>query len=194
MKWYKYDINNLSEKDYEYYYSLMSEDKKKRVENFRFENDKKRTVAGEMLSRKVIAEHLSIDESSIVFSKCENGKPYAKELDIEFSISHSGDIVVCAISDKPIGIDVEKIRPINLRVAKRICDEKEFLYIFSHKPDETDFSYTEDEGILTRFFELWTKKEAYAKCSGKGLSAGLCFTPKIDSIVEDGYVVSIYKE
>ncbi len=194
MKWCKYDIKTLSEKEYEYYYSMMSEDKKLRVDGFRFENDKKRTVAGEMLARKAIADFCCVDVQSIVFEKTESGKPYAKGIDVEFNISHSGDYVVCAVSSKPIGIDIEKIRPINLAVAKKVCSEKELLYIFSHKPCDTDFLYTEDEEVLTRFFELWTKKEAYAKCSGKGLSSGLSFTPEIYSIIEDGYVISIYKE
>lgn len=194
MKWYKYDIKNLSEEEYEYFYSLMSEEKKNRVDGFRFVDDKKRTVIGEMLTRKAIAQVCLVDEKSIVFEKYENGKPYAKELNVEFSISHSNDIVVCAVCDKPIGIDVEKIRPVNLAVAKRVCTEPELFYLFGHTPSEDDFQYTEDKAILTRFFELWTKKEAYVKCSGKGLSGGLMVTPECETIYHNGYVISIYSD
>lgn len=194
MKWYKYDINNLSEEEFEYYYSLMGENKKNRVNKFRFVDDKKRTVAGEMLSRKAIALFCSVDEKSIVFEHHENGKPYAKDIDVEFNISHSEDIVVCAVSNKQIGIDVEKIRRVNLDIAKRICSEEELKYIFGYKPSENDFSDSDDVEIITRFFELWTKKEAYVKCSGIGISGGLYYTPNIDSIVDNGYVISIYRE
>ena len=51
MKWYKYDIRDLTDTEYNKWYSLMSEDKRHRVDRFRFLDDKKRTVAGEMLAR-----------------------------------------------------------------------------------------------------------------------------------------------
>lgn len=194
MKWYKFNIKNLSDSDYEYYYSLMSEDKKIRVDKFRFIDDKKRTVAGEMLCRKAIAEFYKVKPESIVIETDKNGKPYAKGMSVEFNLSHSGDFVVCVVSDKKVGIDIERIRPINLNVAKRVCSEEELRFIFKRTPIDSDFSYTEDEEVLVSFFELWTKKEAYIKCSGKGLSGGLRYTPNIKSIVENGYVISIYKE
>lgn len=170
MKWYKYDIRDLSDDEYNKWYSLMNEDKQRRVDRFRFVDDKKRTVAGEMLARKAIAEWCGVTPESIVFGKKEHGKPYAKGLAVEFNISHSGDMVVCAVDDKPIGIDIEQIRPIDLSVAKRICADEELLYLFGHAPTEQDFTYTTDTEILTRFLELWTAKEAYGKCIGDGIT------------------------
>lgn len=169
MKWYKYDIRDLSDTEYNKWYSLMSTDKKRRVDRFRFVDDKKRTVAGEMLARKAIAERCCIAPASITFGIKEHGKPYAKDLDVEFNISHSGDMVVCAVDDKPVGIDIEQIRPIDLTVTKRICTNEELLHLFGYTPTEQDFAYTTDIEILTRFFELWTAKEAYGKCIGDGI-------------------------
>ena len=74
----------------------------------------------------------------------EHGKPHALGLDIELNISHSGDIVVCAVDSSPVGIDAEKIRPIDLNVAKRICTDDELLYLFGRRPTERDFIYTTD--------------------------------------------------
>lgn len=167
MKWYKYDIRDLTDEEYAYWYSLMNADKQRRVDRFRVIEDKKRTVAGEMLARKAIAEWCGIEPESIIFAIGEHGKPYAIDLEVEFNISHSGNLAVCAVDDQPVGIDVELIRPIDLFVAKRVCTDEELLYIFRHKPTEADFVYTEDEEILERFFEVWTKKEAifkYGKC------------------------------
>ena len=169
MKWYKYDIRDLTDTEYNKWYSLMSNDKQCRVDRFHFVDDKKRTVAGEMLARKAIAEWCGIAPESISFGIKEHGKPYAKDLTVEFNISHSGDMVVCAVDNNPIGIDIEQIRPIDLTVAKRICTDEELLYLFGHMPTEQDFTYTTDTEILTRFFELWTAKEAYGKYSGEGL-------------------------
>ena len=141
-----------------------------RADRFRFVDDKKRTVAGEMLARKVIAEWCGAASESITFGIKEHGKPYAKDLAVEFNISHSGDMVVCAVDDKTIGIDVEQIRPIDLAVAKRICTDEELLYLFGRAPTEQDFAYTTDTETLTRFFELWTSKEAYGKRMGIGVN------------------------
>lgn len=169
MKWYKYDIRDLTDEEYTYWYSLMTAEKQRRVDRFRFLDDKKRTVAGEMLARQAIAEWCSVTPESITFAIGEYGKPYAENLVVGFNISHSGDMVVCAVDDNPVGIDVEQIRPIDLTVAKRICTDEELFYLFGHTPTKKDFGYTANTTVLKRFFELWTKKEAYGKCLGYGL-------------------------
>ena len=194
MKWYKYDTRDLTDTEYNKWYSLMSEDKRHRVDRFRFLDDKKRTVAGEMLALKTIAEWCGVVPESITFGIKEHGKPYAKDLAVEFNISHSGNMVVCAVDDKPIGIDIEQIRPIDLTVAKHICTDEELLYLFGHTPIEQDFAYTTDTEILIRFFKLWTAKEAYGKCIGTGLSNGKSLLFNCQQILlKVGYVISIYK-
>lgn len=169
MKWYKYDIRDLSQDEYEKWYSLMSVDKKQRVDRFRFADDKKRTVTGEMLARKAVAEWCHVSEEEIQFGVLEYGKPFAIGLDVEFNISHSGDLVVCAVDDKPVGIDVEQIRPMDMKVAKYICKGKELIYVWGYEPNEDDFIRTSNGEILTRFYEMWTRKEAYGKCIGIGV-------------------------
>ena len=120
MKWYIYDITNLSDEEYKHYYSLMNQSKRRRVDSFRFVNDKKRTVAGEMLARKAIAEWCSVDYADISFGTGRYSKPFALDLAVEFNISHSGNKVVCVVDERPVGVDIEKIRPIDLSVAKII--------------------------------------------------------------------------
>lgn len=195
MKWYKYDIRDLTDTEYDKWYSLMSEDKQRRVDRFRFEDDKKRTVAGEMLARRAISEWCNVAPESIVFGIKEHGKPYAKDLSVEFNISHSGNMVVCAVNDGPIGIDIEQIRPVDLSVAEHICTDKELIYIFGHTPIKQDFKYTTDIEILERFFEIWTFKEAYGKSIGKGF---VMFLPDVKQsfvkLIENGYVLSIYEK
>lgn len=195
MKWYKVDIREISQAEYENGLSIMSEKNKTRVENFKISHDKKRTIAGEMLARKAIAEWSSVNEADIVFLKGEHGKPYVKDLDVHFNISHSENLVVCAVADKPVGIDIERIRPINLSVAKRICTEKELEYLFGFLPSKTDFKKTDDRQTLLRFFELWTAKEAFAKCQGKGLkNISLPMQKNTEKhIIDDEYFLSIYK-
>ena len=196
MKWYKYDIRDLSSVEYDKWYSVMSEDKKRRVDRFRCVDDKKRTVAGEMLARKAIAEWCRVIPESIIFETNKHGKPYAKDLPVEFNISHSGDMVVCAVDDRAVGIDVEQIRPIDLGIAKRICTKKELMYLFEHVPVEEDYACTPNHEVLMRFFEIWTAKEAYGKCNGVGVSclgAEVLEIPKMNIALENYYVCIVKK-
>ena len=88
-----------------------------------------------------------------------HGKPYFPGTAIHFNISHSGDYKVLAIAETPVGVDIEKVRKADLRVANRFAQtEKDYVL-------EKDNNY--------RFFEIWTKKEAYLKYKGTGLRGGL---------------------
>lgn len=187
MKWYKYDIRNLTNSEYNKWFSLMSDENKQKVDRSRILEDKKRTVVGEMLAKKAISEWCDIPPESIVFETREHGKPYAKDLKIEFNISHSGNMVVCAVDDKPIGIDIEQIRPIDLKLAKRFCTKQELTYLFDG---------ANNKEILARFFKLWTAKEAYSKCLGKGLALinTPCSKETQTFVIENEYIVSIVKE
>ena len=102
-------------------------------------------------------------------------------------------MVVCAVHNIPIGIDVEEIRPIDLLIAKRVCDEEELKYIFGYLPNDEDFKFSEDLAVLKRFFEIWTAKEAHSKCVGKGLSIinqpANCHFKK--TIFDEEYIISI---
>jgi len=193
MKWYKYDIRVLTDNEYNKWYSLMSDDKQRRVDRFRFEDDKKRTVAGEMLARTTIAEWCGVTPESITFGIKEHGKPYAKNVAVEFNISHSSDMVVCAVDDKPVGIDIEKIRPIDLSVAKRICTDEELVYLFGRSPTEQSFTHSSDTDILTRFFKIWTAKEACGKCAGSGILdlKELSISKIVTFTISNEYIVSI---
>lgn len=192
--WYKIDIRTVSDDEYNKWYELMSEDKRQRVDKFRLNDDKKRTVVGEMLVRKAISKRFSVSPESIVFGTKENGKPFAKDIPIEFNISHSGNMVVCAVSDSPIGIDIEQIRPVDLSVAKRICTENELIYIFGKNPETSEFKISYDKEILRRFFKIWTIKEAYAKNIGTGIKSIKSDSSKISAktFYFDDYVLSVY--
>lgn len=198
MKWYKYDIRDLSENEYNKWFSLMNEEKQKKVNRFHFDDDKKRTVAGEMLARKAIAVWCDVSAEEITFGKNENGKPFAENLNAQFNISHSGNIVVCAVDDNPIGIDIEQIRPVKLKVAKRIYTKNELHYLFGFDPSEDDFSIVPDDEMLIRFFELWTAKEAYLKYTGTGITDNLnslsVNNEKTEKEFFEDYVITVYRD
>lgn len=158
MKIYSLNLNNVSETELYKWFEEMSKSRKEDV--LRLKNDSKRAskIAADHICRKAISEFCGIDTNEIVFEKGEFGKPFAAGLDVHFSISHSQDLVICAVSEKEIGIDVEKIRDIRLDAVKRFACETEIEYI----ADNTE-----------RFFEIWTLKEAYFKCIGTGLGSDI---------------------
>lgn len=169
MEWFKYDIRQMTDDEYSKWYSLLSVGKKKRVDSFFYIDDKKRTVAGEMLARKAIAEKCNVLPEEIEFTADEYGKPAVRNLPVHLSISHSGNMAVCVVDDTPVGIDVEQLRPVELKIAKRFFNADEQIYLFGREPVETDFCYSDDDGVMLRFFEIWTAKEAFVKYTGKGL-------------------------
>lgn len=169
MKLYIFNIENFTQQEYEKWYKLLSEEKKAKIDKMKIDKSKKCSVAGEMLARQGIAEALNISCEEIKFSVKGNGKPIAEGLDIHFNISHCDDMVVCVVSNKEIGIDIEKIRPISLKIAKRICIDNELEYIFNCEADKVDFTLQSDD-VLKRLFEVWTGKEAVFKYNGTGIA------------------------
>ncbi len=110
--------------------------------------------------KQIAAQKYNIGISALEIERNTHGKPYFKNLDnFYFNISHSSDLLTIAISDCEVGIDIEKLRTPDLRVAKRFCDDEQ--------------TYIAENDSQNRFFEVWTKKEAYLKYKGTGLSGGL---------------------
>lgn len=192
MKWYKYDIRNMNNDDYEYWYSLMSDEKKQRVDAFRYKDDKKRTVAGEMLVRKALSGIYYLPCEYFSFYTQEHGKPCVRNFDKKFNISHSGDYVVCVVDDDEVGIDIEQIKPVNLKVCKKFFNDDEKFYVFGKIPDEEDYGKEADEDMCRRFFEVWTYKEACVKLKGTGIAdIHSVFDFERHTEVSDGYVITI---
>ena len=171
MRYYTFNINDLDANGYENEYALLGADDKARIDRKKNENDKKRTVAARMLTRRSIAKLYGISEGSIEFDTYENGKPFVKGGHPEISISHSGDIVAIAISDAPIGIDIEEIRTVDLSLMKRFFKSEDISYVLGENASAEDYGAYSSLPVLTRFFEIWTKKEAASKLDGRGISA-----------------------
>ena len=107
----------------------------------------------------------NLGRGTVVFEK--NGKPQFSDISIYFSLSHSRDICAVAVSDQPVGVDVEQ------------CREK-------HNNHLIERSLTEDE---MRFFDgdftrIWSRKEALAKMTGQGIMG---YPNDIDTMAYDFY-------
>lgn len=95
-----------------------------------------------------------------IIRKDKYGKPYLPDYEnIHFNISHCDDYVACAISNCPIGIDIERVGYISYAMVKKILTINEQSYL-NNFIDDYDYKY--------HFYQLWTLKESYLKCIGKG--------------------------
>jgi len=127
-------------------------------------NSKLQTIAGELLARHSVGQYLGKSDQEINLIFGEKGKPHIGNLkDVHYNISHSGHYVVCAVSSKELGIDVERIRKVNLRIAERFFSPSEIH----------DLMAVEEENRMLYFITLWTIKESYLKAIGRGLTQHL---------------------
>lgn len=92
-------------------------------------------------------------------SKTVLGKPYLADYPgVQFNLSHSGPWGACAVSEAPVGVDVELVRPMRQNVAGRFFTSTEQQFLARQPRPEQEF------------FRLWTRKESFLKALGKGLT------------------------
>lgn len=100
------------------------------------------------------------DFASKPVKRTQKGKPYFSGTPLSFSVSHTGTLWVCLMGGQTMGVDVQKIRSCRMeKIAERY-----------YTPDEQ--AYVREEGVAG-FFRIWTRKEAYAKYTGEGLTEEL---------------------
>jgi len=192
-KIYYLSINeHIEQKVFDRLLLLVSSEKQKRIECFHCNIDKKLGLYADLLVRMIVCQKNNIKNDTINFDRDQDGKPYIKTCrDFQYNVSHTRNAVVVAMADCGVGVDIERIKPIDYKIADRFFSDNEQKYI-KNQSDETD----------KRFYEIWTKKEAYIKYKGTGLpllnSAIDVFDPvisnRIQTIEKDGYMISICSE
>lgn len=146
---------------YESAYALLPEWRRRKAEAFRFEADRRRSVAAWMLLRQLLAEK-GLDADALKVTENEFGRPeFDSSVGISFSISHSGERVMAAVAEGPVGCDVEEIAPLRAGVAEAVLTDEELkmLTAFPEGPERD-----------RAFIRLWVRKESCAKARGLGLS------------------------
>ena len=136
--------------------ALPWQDRREKVLRFRFEKDRLLCLAAGLLLAYALRQ-AGAGDLRLAFS--EYGKPsLAYCSDIHFNLSHSGTLAVCAVSDRPVGADVEALTPFAPEVAS-----------FCFQPREIEWLERQADRDLA-FTRLWTRKESYLKYLGAGLS------------------------
>lgn len=147
--------------------SLLSADERERAERFRFGSLRSRYVAGRGTLRTLLSRYLGSDPASLALSYQAHGKPELglpwKAHGVEFNVSHSHELAVYAFTrGSQIGVDVECIRP--------MPNAAELLERFFSPEEVRQWQEMPAERQLRAFFQGWTRKEAWLKAVGSGLS------------------------
>jgi 4'-phosphopantetheinyl transferase len=134
---------------------------KNKIAKYHAIEDKIRGLIGKVILRNLLVEYgyskdilnqLKIDKFS---------RPYIDD-EVDFNISHSGNYVVCALSNKTkVGVDIEEI--------KNICIKDFYSVLTKHEVNEIE----SNNNSLPLFFSFWTMKEALIKANGKGFAINL---------------------
>ncbi len=194
MEYFIYNIENLTDAEYEKWFSLMTVEKQNKVSRYKDIYRQKCSVAGEMLVKSYIGNTLNIAPESLIILADKNGKPYIENCPVHFNISHCENILAYTFSKEEIGIDIEKIRPISLAVLKRFYSKEEQEFVLGKAMNEENTEDYNTPEILERFYRIYTLKEAICKKNGigiKGLKEADALAYFSSSFKKDNFIISI---
>lgn len=138
-----------------------------RAGRFHFEKHRRHFIVARGFLRSVIARYLATQPESLRFVYGSYGKPALEgEPTLRFNLSHSNEVALLAVTlEADVGVDVEHIRAdfASEDIARR----------FFSRAEVEIFNALAKEEQVTAFFKCWTRKEAYIKAIGKGLSQPL---------------------
>lgn len=146
----------------EVFWSFLSQSEQEKAIRFYRPRDVERYIVGRGWMRQVLAGYLDIEPVDISFTENEFGKPRLEDgADLHFNLTHShGYAVLVAATGFEVGADIELLRPYPVGLAETFFSKAECAELA--RLPETD----RDEG----FFACWTRKEAFVKALGEGLS------------------------
>jgi 4'-phosphopantetheinyl transferase len=140
-----------------------------RASRYLFQRDRERFISGRALLRVILSQYLGLHPAEIGFGSGRFGKPQLlleqNEKGLRFNLSYTDGLVLMAFNRGPdVGVDIERIRPIN--------DSLEIAGRFFHPDEQRRLSEASGDAQTSLFFNYWTRKEAYLKACGSGLSDG----------------------
>jgi 4'-phosphopantetheinyl transferase len=148
---------------------LLSRDEHERAARFHFERDRQHFKASRSALRMILGRYLNLPPESLEFAQTEYGKPFLTNLaaaGVLFNLSHSGEVALIAVArEREVGVDVEFMRAdfATNEVAEHFFSVAEIYTLSGLEPH-----------LRTQaFFNCWTRKEAYVKARGEGLSMPL---------------------
>jgi 4'-phosphopantetheinyl transferase len=146
-------------------HGILAEDEKARADRFIFARDRNHFILARGALREILSRYLGIAPREIRFIYSPYGKPALADAagDLKFNVSHSHEVALYAIARGcEVGLDVEYVRDdfASMEIAERFFSRAEVTALRAIEPDSRTLA----------FFNCWTRKEAYIKARGEGLS------------------------
>jgi 4'-phosphopantetheinyl transferase len=146
---------------------LLAPDERERAERFHFEKDRHHFIVARGVLRDILSRYLDCSPASVRFSFNVYGKPVLageyEHAGLRFNLSHSQGVALYALTRAgEVGVDIEFLRDdfASLEIAERYFSRTEVALLRTLRP----------ELRTNGFFNCWTRKEAYIKALGEGLS------------------------
>ncbi len=136
----------------------FSDERKKKILRYMRTDSRKQGLGAGLLLNQVLRQY-GFHMEDITYGA--HGKPEVKGL--FFNLSHSHDYILCAVSDHPVGCDIEKIGLLRPKLANRYFTDYEVDYLNQYGDIEKEDA----------FYRIWTMKESYVKMMGEGIQLGL---------------------
>ena len=157
--------------------ALVWDERRRQAERLLQPRDRRLCVGAGLLAQGMLVKAGATD---LTLAYGEHGKPYlARHPSIHFNLSHSGDYALCAVADRPVGVDIQEMVDYDEALARHcMCDDE--LAWLAGQGDKSR--------ALTR---LWVRKESYIKLTGEGLSRNpitLCVIDDCEHPLADGRV------
>ena len=144
----------------------LSLDERERADRFAHAKHRARFVVARGVLRQLLGRYLGLDPAELGFDYGEHGKPALSSGELQFNMSHSHEMALYAIAlDRQIGVDIEWPRTTVAydHIAARFFSVREQAALAERPEIER----------RAAFYNIWTRKEAYLKARGDGISAGL---------------------
>ena len=144
---------------------VLSSAEQDRVRRFRFADHQRRFQICHGALRQILGAYTGVEPQQVAFRHGPRGKPYLEGVGPAFNLSHSGKLALVAVSQSELGVDVEKVRRLESlsQIAQRHFSDAEFGALSALDGDQRELA----------FYRCWTRKEAYIKALGEGLSMSL---------------------
>lgn len=160
------------------------------AERYRFEADRIQSIFAFLLLQYALREEYAIREAPQL--DYNGGKPVIANFPhVQCNLSHCKLAVACALSDRPVGVDVQDWSPRHLSIVTRVCTQQERAFLERSPNQEAEFA------------KLWTRKESYGKYTGKGILYSMNEQPLLtqapdgtimETVTFDGYALSYCAE
>jgi 4'-phosphopantetheinyl transferase len=119
----------------------------------------RRRVSARAQVRQLLGSLCNVRPRDVDIATGPRGKPFLRDSNLHFSVSHSADRAILAVADRPVGVDLETVGRPTVAAASRVCAPEE----------QADLRHAAASGDRLQIARCWTRKEAWAKASGHGL-------------------------